>query len=120
MKTIQVIFCNESRLYWQAIEDRLSIEGYKIEVLKVASVKGAVNAIAEKGRCIILTESFLLGEEGVSLLPSLCKAKNPDSVVVLYTGETYDLDVSLFDHYINSYDVDSYDELFSMFQRRCS
>ncbi|MDQ5883486.1 MAG: hypothetical protein QG654_400 [Patescibacteria group bacterium] len=119
MSTTQVIFCNESLLYWQAIEDRLISGGYNISILKAASVKGAVKAIQEKGKCIVLTESVLLGEEYASQLPSLCKARNPDSVVVLYTGEPYDIDVSLFDHYINSYGRDSYNELFSFLRKHC-
>lgn len=119
METIKVIFCNESRLFWQAIEDRLISGSYNTSVLKVVSVKGAVNAIPEKGKCIVLTESVLLGEEEVSSLPFMCKAKNPDSVVVLYTGETYGMDVSSFDNYINSYGKNSYNELFSVFKKHC-
>jgi hypothetical protein len=118
-KAMKVIFCNESRMHWEAIEDRLSGSGYNIQVLKVESFKDAVKAVPEEGKCIVLTESVLPGKEEVSQLPPLCKAKNPDSIVILYTRETYGMDVSSFDYYLNSDDRDSYQELFSVFRKYC-
>ena len=118
MKDIQVIFCGANYLYWQGIELRVS-SFYNTSFVRVASIKDAVKAVPKKGKCIVVTESVLLEEEYAFQLPSLCKAKNPDSVVVLYTGQTYGMESS-FDYYIDRYDRDSYEELSLMFLKHCS
>jgi len=123
MKNPQIIFCTESNLNWQAIYDRLKYENSSVVISVFNTVSRAVDFLPETGKWIIVTESVLLDEESeekVSRLPLLCKAKNPESVVILYTGETYDVDVRLFDHYINNYEKGSYQKLFSFFRRYSS
>ncbi len=108
-----IFLCPAERLHWIPIMDRLAHEQptFPRHMHRVADK--VLDMIPEKGPCIVITDSLVSGTmKDAAEFARLCRERNALCRVILYTGESYDLNPKDFDCHINAFDSEGYDELF--------
>ncbi|MES2023613.1 MAG: hypothetical protein V4439_02935 [Patescibacteria group bacterium] len=117
-----LILCNESKLNFSAIEERVQSSRLLFDVHYAQHENKVLSLIPQHGHCVIVTEAVLPGENigpnktgAVLRLVKDAKKKNPACYIILYAFSPEYLEEGedkKFDFVLNQKKENSYDLLF--------
>jgi len=120
---MKLILCSGSEVDFLFISDRVKSEKLSEEIIIAANADEVIENVQEKEFCIVITDSLIASSvsskstDGVKFLLKEVKKKNQKCIVILYAVFAHDLDISLFNDYIQSIGKDSYEKLFKIIRQ---